>query len=198
MSRRSTVLGLELVIALGLAVLVGNSLARRYRVAPPVLLLAAGVLLGFVPALRAVELPSDVVLLLFLPVLLYWESLTTSLREIRFNLRGILLLSTVLVIVAAGAAAAIAHALGVPWAPAWVLGAAVAPTDATAVGVVERLLPRRQVTVLRAESLINDGTALDRIDDTVLRRFQSRLDIEEVRYSRPAGRKNAPQKESET
>ncbi|WP_329224718.1 Na+/H+ antiporter [Streptomyces sp. NBC_01460] len=56
--------------------------------------------------------------------------------------------------------AALAHALGLPWGPAWVLGAAVAPTDATAVGVVSRLLPRRNVTLLRAESLINDGTAL--------------------------------------
>jgi monovalent cation/hydrogen antiporter len=154
------VLGLELVIALGLAVLAGNSLAHRYRIAPPVILLAAGVLLGFVPALRGVELPPDVVLLLFLPVLLYWESLITSLREIRFNLRGIMLMSTVLIIATAAAAAATAHALGVPWGPAWVLGAAVAPTDAIAIGVIERLLPRRQVTVLRTESLINDGTAL--------------------------------------
>lgn len=153
-------IGLELVIALGLAVLVGNSLARRYRVSPPVVLLVVGTVLGFVPALRGVELPSDAVLLLFLPVLLYWESLTTSLREIRFNLRGIMLLSTVLVIATAAGAAAAAHALGMPWGAAWVLGAAIAPTDATAIGVVERLLPHRQVTVLRAESLINDGTAL--------------------------------------
>jgi CPA1 family monovalent cation:H+ antiporter len=53
-----------------------------------------------------------------------------------------------------------AHALGLPWGPAWVLGAAVAPTDATAVGVLARALPRRTVTTLRAESLVNDGTAL--------------------------------------
>ena len=53
-----------------------------------------------------------------------------------------------------------AHALGLPWGPAWVLGAALAPTDATAVGVLARALPRRTVTMLRAESLVNDGTAL--------------------------------------
>ena len=135
-------------------------LARRFRVAPPVLLLACGALLGFVPALRQVHLPPEVVLLLFLPALLYWESLTTSLREIRSNLRVIVLASTVLVVVTAGAVAATAHALGMAWGPAWVLGAAVAPTDATAVGVLARSLPRRTVTVLRAESLVNDGTAL--------------------------------------
>lgn len=147
-------------MVLGAAVLVCGVLAGRLRVAPPVLQLACGALLGFAPALRQVHLPPQVVLLLFLPALLYWESLTTSLREIRSNLRVIVLASTVLVILTAWAVAATAHALGLPWGPAWVLGAAVAPTDATAVGVLARSLPRRTVTVLRAESLVNDGTAL--------------------------------------
>ncbi len=137
-----------------------GALARRLKVAPPILLLACGALLGFVPVLRGVHLPPEVVLLLFLPALLYWESLTISLREIRSNLRVIALLSIVLVVLTAWAVAAVAHALGLGWGPAWVLGAAVAPTDATAVGVFGRLLPRRIVTVLRAESLVNDGTAL--------------------------------------
>ncbi|MFI7606309.1 Na+/H+ antiporter [Micromonospora sp. NPDC049366] len=153
-------LGLELVVLVGLALLLSSVLARRLRVAPPVLLLGCGVLLGFVPALRAVQLPPEIVLLLFLPALLFWESLSTSLREIRSNLRVIVLLSTLLVIATAAAVASVAHALGLPWGPAWALGAAVAPTDATAVGVLARALPRRTVTVLRAESLVNDGTAL--------------------------------------
>ncbi|MCF2129133.1 Na+/H+ antiporter [Strepomyces sp. STD 3.1] len=151
---------LEFVVILGCALLVSGVLAHRLRVAAPVLQLAAGVLLGFVPALRETELPPDVLLLVFLPVLLYWESVTTSLRAIRRDLRGIVLTGTLLVAVTAWAVAALAHALGLPWGPAWVLGAAVAPTDATAVGVVSRLLPQRNVTLLRAESLINDGTAL--------------------------------------
>ncbi|WP_410611268.1 Na+/H+ antiporter [Amycolatopsis sp. lyj-109] len=153
-------LGLELVVILGAAVLLCHLAGQRLRIAPHVLLLVAGVLLGLVPALRQVHLPPETVLLLFLPALLYWESLTTSLRELRRDLRGVVLMSTVLVIVTAGAVAAAVHALGMPWGPAWVLGAAVAPTDATAVGVVARLLPRRALTLLRAESLINDGTAL--------------------------------------
>ncbi|MEU3611752.1 Na+/H+ antiporter [Streptomyces sp. NPDC006872] len=153
-------IGLELVVVLGVAVLLGNAAGDRYRIAPPVVLLVLGALLGFVPALREVELPPEAVLLIFLPVLLYWESLTTSLREIRRDLRGIILMSTVLVIGTAGAVAAVAHELGLAWGPAWVLGAAVAPTDATAVGVLAKALPRRNVTLLRAESLINDGTAL--------------------------------------
>ncbi|WP_250038209.1 Na+/H+ antiporter [Paractinoplanes maris] len=153
-------LSLLLAVAVGVAVLVCTSLARQFRMAPPALLLLAGVLLGFLPALRAAHLPPEAVLLLFLPVLLYWESFSTSLREIRSNLRVIVLLSTVLVAATAAAAAVAAHALGMPWGPAWVLGAAVAPTDATAVGVLGRSLPRRFATTLRAESLVNDGTAL--------------------------------------
>ncbi|MEU1183621.1 Na+/H+ antiporter [Streptomyces sp. NPDC005820] len=151
---------LEFVVLLGCALLAGGALARQLKVATPVMQLAAGVLLGFVPALRETELPPEVLLLVFLPVLLYWESVTTSLRAIRRDLRGIVLTGTLLVAVTSWSVAVLGHLLGLPWGPAWVLGAAVAPTDATAVGVVSRLLPRRNVTLLRAESLINDGAAL--------------------------------------
>ncbi|WP_345523094.1 Na+/H+ antiporter [Nocardioides conyzicola] len=153
-------LGLEMVVLLGVALVACGALARRYPIAPAILLVLVGVLVGFVPHLRHAQLPPEVVLLLFLPALLYWESLTTSLREIRNNLRVVVLTSTALVFATAGAVAVAAHALGLAWGPAWVLGAALAPTDATAVGVLARDLPRRTVTVLRAESLVNDGTAL--------------------------------------
>jgi monovalent cation/hydrogen antiporter len=154
------VLGLEMVVLLGVALFVCGALARRYPIAPAILLVLVGALVGFVPHLRQAQLPPEVVLLVFLPALLYWESLTTSLREIRNNLRVVVLSSTALVLATAGAVAAAGHALGMQWGPAWVLGAALAPTDATAVGVLARDLPRRTVTVLRAESLVNDGTAL--------------------------------------
>jgi monovalent cation/hydrogen antiporter len=153
-------LGVEVVLVLGVAVLACTVLAGRLRVAAPVVLLAAGALLGFVPALRAVRLPPEAVLLLFLPALVYWESLTTSLHQIRSNLRPIVLLATGLVILTAGTVAVTAHALGMAWGPAWVLGGAVAPTDATAVTAVARGLPRRTMAILRTESLVNDGTAL--------------------------------------
>ncbi|NJC71605.1 Na+/H+ antiporter [Planosporangium thailandense] len=153
-------LGLELIVVLGVAVLLCGIAARRLGIPAPVFLLLIGVLLGFVPALRDVGLPPVVVLLLFLPALLYWESLTTSLREIRNNLGPIVLASTGLVILTAAAVAVVGHGLGLPWGCAWVLGAAIAPTDAAAVAVLARALPRRLVTVLRTESLVNDGTAL--------------------------------------
>jgi CPA1 family monovalent cation:H+ antiporter len=149
-----------MVVLLGAALVMCGLLARRDPIAPAILLVLVGVLVGFVPHLRHAQLPPEVVLLLFLPALLYWESLTTSLREIRNNLRVVVLTSTALVVATAAAVAVAAHGLGLAWGPAWVLGAALAPTDATAVGVLARDLPRRTVTVLRAESLVNDGTAL--------------------------------------
>jgi len=100
------------VVVLGCTVLIGTTLGGRYRVAPPVLLICLGGLLGLVPGLSAVELDPDVVLLLFLPAILYWESLNTSLREIRANLRVIVLSSVVLVIVTMAAVAYAGRALG--------------------------------------------------------------------------------------
>lgn len=149
-----------MVVLLGVALVACGALASRYPIAPALLLVLVGILVGFVPHLRQAQLPPEAVLLLFLPALLYWESLTTSLREIRNNLRVVVLTSTALVALTAAAVAATAHGLGLAWGPAWVLGAALAPTDATAVGVLAHDLPRRTVTVLRAESLVNDGTAL--------------------------------------
>ncbi len=156
--------GLQVVVLVGVCLLLGGVLSARLRIASPLVLLLLGVLagglLGALPGARAVELPPQVVLLLFLPVLLYWESLTTSLREIRANLWAIVLLSVGLVLLSAVAVAAVGHAVGLGWPVAFVLGAVVAPTDATAVAAVAGRLPRRTLTTLRAESLINDGTAL--------------------------------------
>lgn len=153
-------LGLELLVVIGIVTLVSKVIARRIGIAQPLLLVAFGVLIGLVPLFRDIDLAPEVVLFLFLPAILYWESLTTSLREIRSNLRSIALMSTALVVLTAGAVAVLAHSLGLPWGPAWVLGAAVAPTDATAMTSFTHALPRRNVTILRAESLVNDGTAL--------------------------------------
>jgi len=154
------VLALALVVALLIAIGSGSVVARRFGVPAPVVLVSLGALLSLVPSLSGVQLPPEAVLLIFLPVLLYWESLTTSLREIRRLLRGIILTGTVLVVLTAAAIAAVLNAFGVAWGPAWIIGAALGPTDATAVAALGKGLPRRSFVVLQAESLINDGTAL--------------------------------------
>lgn len=152
--------GLEVTVLLGLTILVGTLIAPRVRLALPLVLVIFGLLLGFVPQLREVQLPPETVLLLFLPVMLFWESLTTSLRSIRRDFRYILPMSTVLVVASAFVVAGIGVLFGMPWEIALILGAAVAPPDATAVAALGRLLPRRMFMKLKAESLTNDGTAL--------------------------------------
>ncbi|MBO9625230.1 MAG: Na+/H+ antiporter [Microbacterium sp.] len=152
--------GLEVTVLLGLTILAGALLAPRIRVALPLVLVVFGLVLGFVPALREVQLPPETVLLLFLPVMLFWESLTTSLRSIRRDFRYILPMSTLLVVASAFAVAGVGVLFGMPWEIALILGAAVAPPDATAVAALGRLLPRRMFMKLKAESLTNDGTAL--------------------------------------
>ncbi|MBT2586482.1 Na+/H+ antiporter [Arthrobacter sp. ISL-95] len=152
--------GLEIIVLLGAAVLTGAVLAPRLRVAAPLLLLVFGLILGFVPELQDIELPPETVLLVFLPVMLFWESLTTSLRSVRRDFRGIVLMSTLMVVATAFGVAGIAHLLGLPWNAALILGAALAPPDATAVAALGRMLPHRNFMLLKAESLTNDGTAL--------------------------------------
>ncbi|WP_194916535.1 Na+/H+ antiporter [Catenulispora rubra] len=150
---------LELLVVVLAAVLLMTWTARTLRLSEPLMLLAGGVLLGLVPRFDHIHLPPDAILMLVLPALLYWESLTTSTREVRANFRSIALSATGLVLVTALAVAAVAHALGYAWPIAFVLGAVLAPTDASAVGASIGGMPRRIVTLLRTESLLNDGTA---------------------------------------
>ncbi|BDI22605.1 Na+/H+ antiporter [Herbiconiux sp. L3-i23] len=152
--------GLEVAVLVGAVMLVGGVIAQKLRVSGPIVLLILGGAIGFIPLFDEIQLPPDLVLLLFLPAILYWESINSSLREMRRNLRVIVLQAVPLVLVTAGVVAVIGHAFGLPWSVAIALGAIVAPTDATAMASVAGRLPRRPLTILRAESLINDGTAL--------------------------------------
>jgi len=154
------VFGLVLIVALVSTVIVGTVIGRRYRVGPPVLLISLGALLGLIPSFGHVHVDGEVVLLLFLPAILYWEGMNTSFREIRANARVIVLLSIALVIATAAAVSWTARSMGMDPHAAGVLGAVLSPTDAAAVAGLAKKLPRRQLTVLKAESLINDGTAL--------------------------------------
>jgi CPA1 family monovalent cation:H+ antiporter len=150
---------LGLLLALGMLL----ALAPTLRIPVPVLLVAGGVALGFAPGLPHVALPPDLVLVAFLPPLLYSSAFFTSLRDLRANVRPIALLAVGLVLTTMTAVAAVAHAwLGLDWAPAFALGAIVSPTDALAASEIARRLgvPRRVVAILEGESLVNDGTAL--------------------------------------
>src|SRR5436305_6957754 len=155
---------LGLVLFLLLAVAALALLARRVGVPYPLVLVVGGLALGFVPGLPRVELAPELVFLVFLPPLLYAAGWFTSWRDFAANRRPIALLSVGLVLTTTAGIAAVAHALtpGLPWAAAFVLGAIVSPTDAVAASAILQRLgaPRRLVTVLEGESLVNDATGL--------------------------------------
>jgi Na+/H+ antiporter len=150
---------------LGLLVGVGALLALSptLRLPLPILLVLGGVVMGFIPGLPQVTLPPEIVLVAVLPPLLYAGAFFTSLRDLRTNRRPILLLALGLVAATMTAVAIVAHAwIGLPWAVAFTLGAIVSPTDALAATEIASRLgaPRRIVSLIEGESLVNDGTAL--------------------------------------
>jgi monovalent cation/hydrogen antiporter len=154
---------LEIILGLLLAVAALATLATRLGVPYPILLVLGGSALGFVPGLPPVELDPELVFLLFLPPLLYVSALFTSWRDFRANVRPITLLAVGLVLMTTFVVASVAHTVvGLPWGAAFVLGAIVSPTDAiAATSVAQRLgVPRRIVTILEGESLVNDATGI--------------------------------------
>jgi monovalent cation/hydrogen antiporter len=125
----------ELVLAgLLFAVAVLVTAARVLDIPYPIFLVLGGLGLGLIPGIPDIELEPDLVLLIFLPPLLYAASFFTGLRELRQNIRPISLLSIGLVLATAGAVALVAHAVidGMSWPAAFVLGAIVSPTDPVA------------------------------------------------------------------
>ena len=154
----------ELVLfGLLLAVAVLAVVARWIRVPYPILLVLGGSALGFAPGMPDVKLDPDLVLLIFLPPLLYSAAFFANLHELRRNVGPIGLLAFGLVLATMGAVAVVAHhVIGLSWAVAFTLGAVVAPTDAVApITIVRRLgVPRRIITVIEGESLTNDWAAL--------------------------------------
>jgi CPA1 family monovalent cation:H+ antiporter len=153
----------EIIVGLLLAVAVLALLARKLHIPYPILFVVGGLLLGWIPGLPKVHLNPDLVFLFFLPPLLFPAALFTSWRDFRLNLRPIALLAIGLVLFNTVAVAYIAHYfMHLPLAAGFVLGAIISPPDAiAATAITERLkVPRRIVTILEGESLVNDATAL--------------------------------------
>src|ERR671910_2349525 len=152
------------LIGLFVAVAGLSTLARVLSIPYPILLVLGGLAMGVIPGLPEVELEPDLVLVIFLPPLLFYAAFQSSWRDLRADARAISLASIGLVLVTTCAVAVIAHEAieGMPWAMAFALGAIVSPTDPVAATAIMRRLgvPRRLVTVVEGESLVNDAGAL--------------------------------------
>jgi monovalent cation/hydrogen antiporter len=153
----------EIFVGLLLAVAVLALLARKLTMPYPILFVLGGLLLSLIPKLPRVRLNPELVFLFFLPPLLYPAALFTSWRDFRSNLRPIGLLAIGLVLFTTVSVAYLAHYfMDLPLAAGFVLGAIISPPDAiAATAIADRLqVPRRIVTILEGESLVNDATAL--------------------------------------
>jgi Na+/H+ antiporter len=153
-----------ILVALLVAIAALLVAAPIFRIPYPIFLVLGGLALGFVPGVPSLELPPDVVLIAVLPPLLYSSAFFTSLRDFRANAVPIGMLAIPLVIVTMTVVAVVAHQWidDMSWQAAFVLGAVVSPTDPIAATAIMRRLgvPRRVVTIVEGESLVNDGTAL--------------------------------------
>lgn len=138
--------------------------ARRLGVPHPVLLVLAGLALVFVPGLPRMEFDPEALFLVFVPPLLYWAALTTSLRDFQSHFWPIARYGTLVVLLTIGAVAVVAHALSpeFSWPAAFALGAIVSPPDPVAAIAVMRSIgaQRPLTTILEGEGLVNDATAL--------------------------------------
>jgi Na+/H+ antiporter len=151
-------------IAFAALIIALSALARRLPIPTPILQLVAGLAIGLTPSLAIPDLDPDLVFFVFLPPILWSAAMFTSPREFRRNLGSIGLLAVGLVLVTTIVVAIAARSLlpGIPWAAAFALGAIVSPPDAVAAtAIVSRLpVPRRVITILEGESLVNDASAL--------------------------------------
>jgi CPA1 family monovalent cation:H+ antiporter len=155
---------LELILGLLAVSATVQMLARKLRVPYPSLLVVGGLALAFIPGLPRIDSDPEFLFLIFVPPLLYWTALTTSIRDLKDVIGPVARLSTVLVLLTMTVVAVVAHSMSsdFSWASAFLLGAIVAPPDpiaATAV-IVPLGVSRRITSVLEGEGLLNDATAL--------------------------------------
>ena len=152
------------IVVVFLAIIVLVAIANRINVAYPIVLVLGGMAIGFIPHIPTVPFPPDLILVIFLPPLLYWESITAPTSEFRAGAWWIFQMAFGLVVVTTLVVAAVAHAIvpGMSWGVAFVLGAIVSSTDEVAfAAVADRLnVPRHVIGTIEGESLINDATSL--------------------------------------
>ncbi|HWU32547.1 MAG TPA: Na+/H+ antiporter [Marmoricola sp.] len=155
------VLGL---VCIAVTVVTVAGLCKRLGLPTPLVMIVVGMIGAYLPFIPEVHLNPAVVLLGILPPLLYDASLNTSLVDFNANRRTILLLSVGLVAATTGVVGVVVHAVipSISWWAAFAIGAVVAPPDAVAASAIGRRigLPRKLVTILEGESLLNDATAL--------------------------------------
>lgn len=155
---------ITIIIILLTVITVLSELTTKIKIPYPILVVLAGMAIGFIPGLPAVTLDPDLIFLIFLPPVLYGAAWTTSWPDFKYNIRPISLLAVGCVLFTTTMIAVVAHYF-IPnfgWAESFVLGAIISPPDAVAASAATKGLgvPKRILTILEGESLVNDATGL--------------------------------------
>ncbi len=152
-----------ILVLLGIMVML-TVVADKIRIASPIVLIIAGIAIGFLPAMPPLEIDPEIIFLLFLPPLLYDAAFNIHFKDFRENLGTISALAIGLVFLTTAGVAVLTHYMipGMTWPLAFVLGAILAATDAVAaINITKNLgLSKHTTTILEGESLINDASAL--------------------------------------
>jgi len=153
------------IVVFIMAILISlTAMANKRKLPYPILFVAAGLIIGFIPQLPNLALDPDVVFVIILPPLLYDAATKTSWHEFRTSIRPISALAITLVFFTTVSVAVTSHYLipGFSWPLSFVLGAVVSPPDAVAAsGIIKGLrLNKKVITILEGESLVNDASAL--------------------------------------
>ena len=148
-----------------LAVMIGlSAIADKVKLPYPVLLIIAGIAVGFIPSIPHIELNPEIIFLIFLPPLLYDAAFNISFKSFKTNINTISALAITLVFITASGIAVFAHYVipGMTWPLAFVLGSILSATDAVAaMSITKGLgLSHNTNTILEGESLVNDASAL--------------------------------------
>ena len=153
------------IVIIILAIMIGlSAIADKMKLPYPILLIVAGIGVGFIPAMPNIELNPEIVFLIFLPPLLYDAAFNISFQTFKVNINTIGTLAITLVFITTTGIAVAAHYMipGVTWPIAFVLGAILSATDAVAaMSITKGLgLSHSTNTILEGESLVNDASAL--------------------------------------
>ncbi|ANH82323.1 Na+/H+ antiporter [Niabella ginsenosidivorans] len=152
-----------ILVLLGVMVML-TVVADKIKIASPIILIIAGIGIGFLPSMPPLEIDPDIIFLLFLPPLLYDAAFNIQFKDFRENLGTISGLAIGLVFLTTAGVAVLTHYMipGMTWPLAFVLGAILAATDAVAaISITKNLgLSKHTTTILEGESLINDASAL--------------------------------------
>jgi monovalent cation/hydrogen antiporter len=153
------------IIIFILAIVIGlSAFADKVKLPYPILLVIAGIAIGFIPSMGEIEINPEIIFLIFLPPLLYDASFNISPKHFKTNLGTISNLAIPLVFLTTFWIAVVSHYMipGMSWPLSFVLGAILSATDAVAaVSITKGLgIPEKTITILEGESLINDASAL--------------------------------------